>query len=289
MKTHNTTSAPAASVCQPDAVRGAACSHLPQEPKLSVQAKTHTSNRLARLLWIARFHPVWIWDFSRACLDDAGACLDQFRAMQWFMQPYRIWVRDWAEYLHAARQKEWASGGQASCSSPQPVGAACNPSGQKQQTSTVSPAGNSSAPLAPEAACVAPVKHALAPPAIDAGLPRSHRSGASSSRAASLDAGSPESSLHDGSLCMMGASGSAGNADVPASHQDAVRSVLFRAVSNALGCSNGEGRRHVRAGNIRLNGLMERDENRAVVSGDNVTIISRQYGIQSFFVETGAA
>ena len=62
---------------------------------------------------------------------------------------------------------------------------------------------------------------------------------------------------------------------------DAVRGVLFRAVSDALGCSNGEARRYVRSNNVCVNGQIEHDEIRAIISGDNIKITSIKHGIQS--------
>ncbi|MCG4258241.1 hypothetical protein [Acetobacter senegalensis] len=212
MKSYNPTRTPAAPACQPDGVRGATCSRTPKQPKLSMQAKLHTRTALGRVLWIARFHPVWMWDFSRAVADDAGAYLDRFRVMQWFMRPYRTWVKEQVDWLHEARQKEWEDQRRISRALVRSADEEHSLSGLKQQTSITATEGNSAAPLPPEGACALPAEHASVPPATNAELPCSHRSGASSSLATCLDTGSPESSFHGVCNPMMDVAGGGSNA-----------------------------------------------------------------------------
>ncbi|MFT9019299.1 hypothetical protein [Acetobacter malorum] len=69
---------------------------------------------------------------------------------------------------------------------------------------------------------------------------------------------------------------------------DAVRSVLFRAVSDALDCSNGEGRRWVRSMNVWVNGQIETDENRSITADDIIRITSAKRGNIVFQIKNGA-
>lgn len=69
---------------------------------------------------------------------------------------------------------------------------------------------------------------------------------------------------------------------------DVVREgILYRAVADLLGCSNGKARRCVRAGQVFVNGLIEEDENRAVTCNDSIGIISaRRHDARALGVTT---
>ncbi|ASL39490.1 MULTISPECIES: hypothetical protein [Acetobacter] len=80
--------------------------NYPPKPNTFMQAKAHTSNKLAQTLWVARFYPVWMCDCARALTQDTGSYLAQFRAVQWFLKPYVTWVDETLDWLEECRQKE---------------------------------------------------------------------------------------------------------------------------------------------------------------------------------------
>ncbi|KXV70925.1 hypothetical protein AD952_11295 [Acetobacter cerevisiae] len=63
--------------------------------------------------------------------------------------------------------------------------------------------------------------------------------------------------------------------------------VLFRLVALLTGCTNGEGRRWVRSGNVSVGGVQELDENRRIVAGETISIFRMQEGYQEFNIPSG--
>lgn len=59
---------------------------------------------------------------------------------------------------------------------------------------------------------------------------------------------------------------------------------LFRLVASLAGLTNGEARRFVRAGNVRVDEIQEHDENRMIAEGETVSIFRKPYGRQEFSI-----